>query len=639
MKFRWLILTCISFFLFCNPAYARKLLFWRFESNQNRLIFSTDQGVQPTAQLIANPTRLVIKLPGTILGRPTVNERLRGAITELRIGQSDPNTTSLVIELAPGYTMNPEGIRIRGISPTQWTVDLPNPERASFPAPSSSPYDQSRTNTQATLVSSAVPNTASKANTSSNSSSEGLKVTSSGLLIGLNGNASNKIEINRSRNKREIEMKLNGVDLPNNFPQGWNLNRYGISKIDIKKSQDSNATILTLNVDRNSPNWQATFIRSGGLVLWPEGGMNVLSQRGLDNNSGPIQPIGSSQSSLNNQSKTTIPSVSNNSKTIIESINITNNQLSVISNKRLQAKGSWNRINGVYELRLENTELSPQFKAPKLYSNGPLSRLRIWQPDSNTVVILAQPASGVQFSQLNQSRDRVVSVPLTRSNINIAVIPPSSSSVPINDNPFNNTPNQSSLPYNPSPPRRRPSNSRAVVVIDPGHGGKDPGAIGIRGIQEKRVVMSISAEVARILEQQGVQVRLTRNSDYFVSLQGRTTMANRMNADLFVSIHANSAGRSKPHVSGLETYYFSSGRNLAATIHRSVLRRVNVRDRKVRKARFYVLRKSAMPAVLVETGFLTGTEDAAKLSNSSYQKQMAEAIAFGIIEYIRSNKI
>jgi N-acetylmuramoyl-L-alanine amidase len=136
-----------------------------------------------------------------------------------------------------------------------------------------------------------------------------------------------------------------------------------------------------------------------------------------------------------------------------------------------------------------------------------------------------------------------------------------------------------------------------------------------------------------------VQVRLTRSSDYFVSLQGRTDMANRMNADLFVSIHANSAGRSKPHVSGLETYYFQSGRSLAATIHRNVLRRVNVKDRKVRQARFYVLRKSAMPAVLVETGFVTGTEDAAKLTNSGYQKQMAEAIAAGIIEYIRSNKM
>jgi N-acetylmuramoyl-L-alanine amidase len=178
-----------------------------------------------------------------------------------------------------------------------------------------------------------------------------------------------------------------------------------------------------------------------------------------------------------------------------------------------------------------------------------------------------------------------------------------------------------------------------VVVIDPGHGGKDPGAIGIGGIQEKRIVMSISQHIAQILEKQGVQVRLTRSSDYFVSLEGRSDMANRMGADLFVSIHANSAGRNKSHVSGLETYYFQSGRNLAATIHRNVLRRVNVNDRRVRQARFYVLRKSAMPSVLVETGFVTGTEDAAKLSNYSYQKQMAEAIASGIIEYIRSNRM
>jgi N-acetylmuramoyl-L-alanine amidase len=177
------------------------------------------------------------------------------------------------------------------------------------------------------------------------------------------------------------------------------------------------------------------------------------------------------------------------------------------------------------------------------------------------------------------------------------------------------------------------------VIIDPGHGGKDPGAIGIRGIQEKQIVMTISLEVARILEQQGIQVRMTRNSDYFISLEGRTDMANRLNADIFVSIHANSAGSNKPQVNGLETYYFQSGRNLAAMIHRNVLSRVDVNDRKVRQARFYVLRKSEMPSVLVETGFVTGSEDSAKLSNPSYQKQMAAAIAAGIIEYIRTNRL
>jgi N-acetylmuramoyl-L-alanine amidase len=177
------------------------------------------------------------------------------------------------------------------------------------------------------------------------------------------------------------------------------------------------------------------------------------------------------------------------------------------------------------------------------------------------------------------------------------------------------------------------------VVIDPGHGGKDPGAIGIGGIQEKQIIFPIAQQIAQILEKQGIQVRMTRSSDYFVSLQGRTQMANQMGADVFVSIHANSMGLSRPDVNGLETYYFGKGKGLADVIHRNILQRLNVRDRRVRSARFYVLRKANMPSVLVETGYVTGGEDSRKLSDPSYRSQMAQAIAFGILEYIKRNKL
>ncbi|MDV3002240.1 MAG: N-acetylmuramoyl-L-alanine amidase LytC [Chroococcopsis gigantea SAG 12.99] len=171
-----------------------------------------------------------------------------------------------------------------------------------------------------------------------------------------------------------------------------------------------------------------------------------------------------------------------------------------------------------------------------------------------------------------------------------------------------------------------------------GHGGKDPGAIGIGGIQEKDIILPISQEVARILEQQNIQVMLTRNSDYFVSLEGRTQMANRANADLFVSIHANSMGKGRPDVNGLEVYYFGD-RRLADVIYRNILRSVSIQDRGVRRARFYVLRTSNMPSTLVEVGFVTGGQDARNLSNRDYRNQMAAAIARGIIEYIQRNRL
>jgi N-acetylmuramoyl-L-alanine amidase len=176
--------------------------------------------------------------------------------------------------------------------------------------------------------------------------------------------------------------------------------------------------------------------------------------------------------------------------------------------------------------------------------------------------------------------------------------------------------------------------TNTIVVVDPGHGGRDPGAIGLGSIQEKNIVLSISLEVAKILERQGVRVIMTRAGDRDVSLAGRVAIAQRANADVFVSIHGNSIG-GRSSVNGLETYYYSEGYRLARTIHRSILSRIDLRDRGVRRARFYVIRETSMPAVLVEVGFVTGSIDGRNLARASYRQQMAEAIAAGIIQYLQ----
>ncbi|MEM8777853.1 MAG: N-acetylmuramoyl-L-alanine amidase [Cyanobacteria bacterium P01_G01_bin.49] len=176
-----------------------------------------------------------------------------------------------------------------------------------------------------------------------------------------------------------------------------------------------------------------------------------------------------------------------------------------------------------------------------------------------------------------------------------------------------------------------------TVIIDPGHGGRDPGAIGIGGLQEKQVVLSIAAEVTKILKQRGINVVMTRSGDYFVSLLGRVQRAERSNANIFVSIHANAVGGSNnSQVNGLETYYYSSGYRLALSIHRNILQQVQVAsNRGVKKARFYVLRKTSMPASLVEVGFVTGRIDNRNLNSVSYRNKLAKAIADGITEYLR----
>ena len=110
-----------------------------------------------------------------------------------------------------------------------------------------------------------------------------------------------------------------------------------------------------------------------------------------------------------------------------------------------------------------------------------------------------------------------------------------------------------------------------------------------------------------------------------------------MRATAFVSIHANAISMSRPDVNGLETYHAPGARlgaRLARTVHNTILRRLRMPDRRVRPARFYVIRKTSMPAILVETGFLTGAQDIVRLRNPAWRKQMAQAIAQGILNYL-----
>ncbi len=187
-------------------------------------------------------------------------------------------------------------------------------------------------------------------------------------------------------------------------------------------------------------------------------------------------------------------------------------------------------------------------------------------------------------------------------------------------------------PANPSP--RPATKIRYTVLIDPGHGGPDPGAVGRGGIQEKEIVLDISRRVARLLEAQGVRAVLSRTQDVDLDLEPRVALAERVNATLFVSIHANAISMSRPEVNGLETYYYQSGQWLARSIHKNLLQTTNAPDRGVRQARFYVLRRSSMRSTLVEVGYVTGAQDAPRLASSRYRQQVAQGIAQGIVRYL-----
>lgn len=129
MKLRWLLLNLISILLLSSPARATQLESWHFDPNQNQLDLTTDSGIQPRVFLIDNPKRLVIDLSGTTLSYPTTKQNFAWAIREIRVAQLDPQTTRLVIELAPGYTVSPQSVIVREDSDSHWVVKLSSIEK------------------------------------------------------------------------------------------------------------------------------------------------------------------------------------------------------------------------------------------------------------------------------------------------------------------------------------------------------------------------------------------------------------------------------------------------------------------------------------------------------------------------------
>lgn len=176
-----------------------------------------------------------------------------------------------------------------------------------------------------------------------------------------------------------------------------------------------------------------------------------------------------------------------------------------------------------------------------------------------------------------------------------------------------------------------------IICIDPGHGGKDPGATD-GGVQEKDVVLNVAKKIRVFLEARGCTVTLTREMDVFVELSDRAHMANAAKADLYVSIHCNSV-RDNARATGMEVYHYThaseASKRAARVIYDKLLPVCGLKGRGVKAKDLAVLRETAMPAVLVELGFISNDSDRAKLTNFSWQDDAAQAIADGIIETLK----
>jgi N-acetylmuramoyl-L-alanine amidase len=227
---------------------------------------------------------------------------------------------------------------------------------------------------------------------------------------------------------------------------------------------------------------------------------------------------------------------------------------------------------------------------------------------------------------------------------------------------------------------------RKIIVIDAGHGGKDAGAVGPRRRYEKTVVLKIAKYLYKDLKLRGYKVYLTRSKDRFISLRYRTKLANRKNANIFISIHANAARKNRmKKARGIETYFLSPARSakakrvaakenkndlnlmgwstkntflmtlnqgkitasnkMAIDIHKNILYTLRktygektIRDGGVREGPFWILVGAQMPSVLIEVGYISHPAESRRIYSSRYQRTIANAIANGVDSYFIHNQ-
>lgn len=302
----------------------------------------------------------------------------------------------------------------------------------------------------------------------------------------------------------------------------------------------------------------------------------------------------------------------------LQSIELSNSQVILRSDRPLtQYRGGWDQATATYQITIPAAQLASGFTPPVPAAGGSLLRLRARQQDADIILSLV-PAPGVRIGELQAVGPALVLNLGGQAQPRIGRV---SRPLP----PLTQLPNVAS--------------KRLKVAIDPGHGGRDPGAVGIGGLRETDIVLEVGLKLAELLQQQGVEVILTRQDEREIDLAPRVNQANRADVDLFVSVHANAISMSRPDVNGIETYYYAAGasQQLAEAIQESLIEATNSNSRGVRQARFYVLRQTVMPATLVEVGFVTGAADARRLVDSEYRQLLAQAIARGVLHYISEN--
>jgi N-acetylmuramoyl-L-alanine amidase len=428
-----------------------------------------------------------------------------------------------------------------------------------------------------------------------------VQVSSDGLVLQINGIP--KMSASRVANPDRIILDLQATEVA---PWIHNslvaVNRYGVRQIRVAQFQKSPAIArLVFDLDNNSlASWQSSFDQARGLLV--------------------LRPIGLPATSNNpsNLLVTGSPVANNNLPTTIDGLSFNGyGQLVIQASRAISYRTSLDLATNTYNVKIPSTRISSQLRRPILGSNSPIEQIRLNQV-GDAVIVSVKALAGWQIRETARTNPQAISLQL-ESVGQVATSNPQNPRSQIQPSYSNNT-------------------GRQLVVIDPGHGGPDVGATR-NGIYEKDIVLAMSKQLGRILQQMGYSVMYTRTEDIDLDLEPRVQIAENARASAFVSVHVNSLDASASQVNGVETYHApgaSLGKNLAELVHEQIIASTGTTDRGVRSARFHVIVKTSMPAILVETGFITNPSEAARLVNSAYQERMADAIAKGVDQFLKS---
>ncbi len=573
---------------------------WQYSPEQGRLEVNTQGEVRPFLFILQDPPRVVLDFPNTRFGRDPQTQTFSGRVGSLQISQLTDTITRFVLHLQPDQPLSLNQLQLLTANPSRWAVQLTQAANLSQ-APPVPPV--SGTATAPSLLTppprpaSPSPPPLGTGNSAPRlgSGNQILEVSpqSEGFFIRTQGSPSTTVR--RILDPDRVVVDFLQTSLSSALTQrAYTINRLGVSRLRIGQFEPTVARVV-LDVDPSSGDWEARYDpQRGGIWIQPAGGGMQASLLPDTNASGASGPLAT-----------------------VQSVQLQGNQLIISADGFMFYRAGWDPASGGYRISVTPARLPQSLPDPGLPANGPVERIRFVQEDARTVNILVQPSEEFNVFEPNPGQgSRRITLQLQPLNAPLPIAQPQAS---------------------PPPQTGQFPIGQPIIAIDPGHGGRDPGAIGVDGVQEKHVVLSISQQVQQLLQERGYGVVMTRTDDREILLQPRVDKAVEANATLLVSIHANALDRSGIH--GIETYYLRpDSAELATTLHRSLVRATGAADRGVRRARFFMVRETptGMPSVLLELGYLTNPTEGRKLATAEYQAILSRAIADGIEAFLRN---